>query len=195
MRTVTEKILEILQAGAESTVDLIDIFASDRSTSYKKARRSMRYGPPSFKTDWTDWYRKRQMFYSLLNKLKREGFIIQKEKRKNTPWFITRSGGRRLTQIKKRGQQRSVAPQPKYQSTGNGSRIIIAFDVPERERGKRRWLRAALISLGFQKLQQSVWAGDAQLPSEFIQDMKEYDVLPYVHIFSVTGGGTLHKMY
>ena len=72
--------------------------------------------------------------------------------------------------------------------------MIIAFDVPEREREKRRWLRLALISLGFQKVQQSVWAGNIRIPAEFIEDMKENAILSYVHIFSVAQSGTLEKV-
>ena len=195
MSRITEKILEILQARAEIAVDLMGIFTADRSSSYKKARRSMRYGPREFKTDWAEWYRKRQAFHSLLNKLKREGFIVQKEKRRNAPWSITQSGVRRLARVKKKGERRPALPQAKYKNRGSGALVIIAFDVPERERRKRHWLRTALVSLGFQMLQQSVWAGNVQMPKEFMEDMKESRILPYVHIFSVTRGGTLQQAY
>ena len=191
---ITEKILEILQSRAENTVDLIDMFTSGYSASYKKARRSMLYGAPAFKTDWADWYRRRQIFHSLLNKLKREEFIIQKEKRRNSPWSITPSGMRWLIQMKKKSREWSALPRSKYQNIRRGQLVIIAFDVPERERRKRTWLRIALISLGFTKLQQSVWAGNVKLPQKFIDDMKQVAVLPYVHIFSVVRGGTLQKI-
>ena len=194
MSTITEKILGLLQMQAESAVDLFDIFTARRPLLQGKARYSMFSGPVKFKTDWADWYRRRQAFHSMLNKLKREGFVVQKEKRRNAPWSITQSGARWLVRIKKKGGKRLMLPPPKYQKRGRSGLVIIAFDVPEREREKRRWLRVALISLGFQKLQQSVWAGNIRIPAEFIEDMKENAILSYVHIFSVTRSGTLEKV-
>jgi len=176
---------------AENAVDLFKMMATDRSTSYRRARRSLLYGPRGFKTDWANQYREQQILHSLLNKLKREGFIKQKEGKRHSPWEITTSGLKKLVWLQKqdRGQERS--PLRGYQKQSSQNLIIITFDVPEVERRKRYWLRAALIALGFQKLQQSVWLGKVQIPQEFLTDLKENAMLSYVHIFSITRGGTL----
>ncbi len=192
MSKVIEKILEILQMQAENAVDLFKIMATDRPTSYKRARRSLRYGPQQFKTDWVDQYRERKVFHSLLNKLKREGFIRQSEKMRNAPWRITPTGLKKLVRLQE-GEKRDSSPLQGYEKKSSQKIIIIAFDVPEKERKKRYWLRAALVALGFQKLQQSVWLGKVQIPKEFLTDLKEYAMLPYVHIFSITRGGTLQE--
>lgn len=192
MSKVVEKILEALQGQAENAVDLFKIMATDRSTSYRRARRSLRYGPQQFKVDWADQYRERQGLHSLLNKLKREGFIKQGEKRRNAPWRITSSGIKKLVRLQN-GQRRDSSPLQGYEKKKSQKVIIIAFDVPERERRKRYWLRAALVALGFQKLQQSVWLGKVQIPQEFFTDLKNNGMLSYVHLFSITKGGTLKE--
>ena len=69
--------------------------------------------------------------------------------------------------------------------------IIVSFDVPERRRHWRDWLRFQLASLGLQKLQLSVWIGKVKLPEEFLEDLKKFQLLTYVHILSVGKKGTL----
>lgn len=191
MSRTIEKILEILQTQSENAVDLLDIMTSSRPVSYRKARRSFLYGVPEFKTDWADWYRKRHAFHSLLNKLKREGLIIKAEKKRGSLWRITTSGLRKLKGLKKK--KTSVLPARMYRANASSGPVIIAFDIPERERRKRNWLRVALFSLNFRKLQQSVWIGTTGIPAELMSDLKTQDMLPYVHIFSVSKKGTIEE--
>lgn len=191
MPTTTEKILSVLQMQAEVAVHIFEIFAADRATSYQRARRPVR----GFETDWADLYRRRQAFHALLNKLKREGLIVQKESRRGAPWHLTAAGARRLEEAKGKQNASDTPPMPKYENSGVPSIVIVAFDIPEKERRKRRWLRGALYSLDFQKVQQSVWLGKRGVPKEFITDLREYKILPYVQIFSVSRGGTLKQTY
>jgi len=193
MSKIIEKILEILQAQAEAAVDLLDIVTSDYSTSYRKARRSLLRGPPQFQSDWADRYRQRQAFHALLNKLKREGFIVRKEKKRNSLWSITTSGIRKLAVLREKSEKWKSLPRLRYGKQRGLRLIIFAFDIPERERRKRQWLRTALVALGFKKLQQSVWVGKIQIPPEFIKDLKDHSLLPCVHIFSVTEKGTIQE--
>ena len=191
MGTITERILEVLQMQAEVAVHLFEIFATDRATSYQRARRRVQ----GFKTNWARQYRTRKALHGLLNKLKRGGFIAQREKRKGALWHITPSGARRLARIKEKSVGSVALPPPHYTQEGNKTIVIIAFDVPEKERRKRQWLRDALHSLGFEKVQQSVWIGKRSIPAEFVRDLKEYSLLPYVQIFAVSSGGTLKQTY
>lgn len=192
MSKVIEKILEILQMQAENAVDLFNTMTTDRSTSYRKARHSLLHGPPEFKNDWADWYRRRQAFHSLLNKLKREGLIKKEENKRNSPWSITGLGFKKLSLLKKKGKDTELV-RKKYKHQRGNNVVIIAFDIPEKERKKRDWLRTALFSLGFKKLQRSVWAGRAGIPNDFFNDLKKYNMLVYVHIFAVTKRGSLSE--
>jgi len=45
--------------------------------------------------------------------------------------------------------------------------------------------------LGFTMLQKSLWIGSNKIPEEFIEDLKEWKIIEYVHIFEVTKKGTL----
>ncbi|MBI4094682.1 MAG: hypothetical protein HY435_00615 [Candidatus Liptonbacteria bacterium] len=186
---IIEKVLEILQAGAETAADLLDIMASDYATSYRKMRRSIRSGPRSFQSNWADNYREAQRFYSLLQYLKQQGFIEKTGASRSSVWHITRKGLKKFSILKKKNQlQRSVAH---YEGKEDDKLRIIVFDVPEDERVKRIWLRSALLSLGFTLLQKSVWAGARKIPQDFLEDLQEKRMMPYVHIFEVSRLGTV----
>jgi len=69
--------------------------------------------------------------------------------------------------------------------------IVVSFDVPEYARRRRRWLRACLISFGFSRLHKSVWMGNYGLPKEFIDDLKDLKMLPWIHMFVAARHGTI----
>jgi hypothetical protein len=69
--------------------------------------------------------------------------------------------------------------------------ILVIYDIPENKRIWRDWLRFQLTNFDFALLQQSVWSGNNILPQEFVDDLKRFDLLSYVHILSVNKKGTL----
>jgi len=60
-----EKILELLQAGSENTIALLDALMSGSAESRKKLRSAAHHSLPS-KTNRAGAYRESQKFYSLL---------------------------------------------------------------------------------------------------------------------------------
>ena len=192
MSATVEKILDVLQAQAETTVGLLDVVFSDRYTSYQKARSFLRYGPKEFKIQWADWYRDRQRFYSLLNELKHAGLVVKKRAKGETMWRITKKGSKRLERYGK--QYRGGLPVQKYSMENRAELVILSYDIPERERRKRAWIRENLKNLGFIQLHQSLWAGKGGLPEEFVHDLRTYTLYSYVHIFSVSRKGTIKKV-
>lgn len=191
METLTEKILDYLQLQAENSVDLFSIlFTVDRRAAMRRARHSMVHGPPGFRKQWSDLYRTRRQFYSQLNQLKRDGLVTRQSKQEGSrvsTWHITADGKDHLACLKERKKFSRRFPRGEK----NGSFIIVAFDVPERERRKRDWLRINLVALGFSKLQHSVWVGKIVIPEDFFKELREHDMLEYVHIFSVNKAGTI----
>lgn len=187
------KILEILQAQAESTINLLDIaFSAGPGDLYRKGRRLMKYGPKRFKTDWASEYRQQQSFYSILNKLKNQGFIEKKtdKSKKGTIWEITRRGLEKLKLIKKAASfHKKIVG---YKKESDNKLKIVIFDIPEKERDKRAWLRAVLVSLGFSMIQQSVWIGKNKIPEQLLHDLKKYEMLSYVQIFEISKKGTIN---
>lgn len=192
-RNIVPKILEILQQQAEVTADLLDIFFSGYNQSYKKMRRSLKYGPRQFDTDWAFEYQKRQQFYTILNKLKNEGFIEKKSTdSKSSIWKITKRGLEKLKLIKEKELFSSKSAD--YEKKEDDKIKIIIFDIPEKERRKRTWLRAALNSMEFNLLQQSVWAGKSKIPEQFLRDLRERKMLDYVQIFEISKKGTISQI-
>lgn len=198
---IIPKILEILQAQAEATANLFDIFTSGYGESYKKMRRAINYGPRRFKTDWAFEYRQRQQFYSLLNQLKNQGLIEKKKSidndnknsKKETIWRITKGGLEKLKSIKeKKDFSRSKI---KYKKEKDNKTKVVIFDIPETERHKRAWLRFALVSLDFSLLQQSVWVGKNKIPEQFMHDLREHGMLPYIQIFEISQKGTIAQVF
>ncbi len=76
--------------------------------------------------------------------------------------------------------------------TRSGERdTLVIFDVPKQLGKKRFWLRAELVALDFSPLQRSVWIGDGPIPEEFVAFLRDTNLLPHVHIFSIRFYGTL----
>lgn len=64
--------------------------------------------------------------------------------------------------------------------------MIIAFDIPEKQRGYRDWLRVELVALGFTAIQKSLWFGPAPLPKNFIDELGKVNLLRYIKFFKAT---------
>lgn len=191
MSRVVERTLEKLQEGAEVTRDLIDLVLAGKTGYVEALRRSSRFGPRRFKNDWAELYRKRQSYYSLLNQLKRDRLIQKRQNGKSAAWSITSRGTRHLINIRERLRRRGKFPHQKYSQNTQKELVIVSFDVPERERKKRNWLRQNLLALDFERIQKSVWLGTHGVPRDFFEDLKTMKLLPHVHIVAVTRRGTI----
>lgn len=73
--------------------------------------------------------------------------------------------------------------------------IIVFFDIKEKDRLLRNWLRNALKNLGYHILQESVMVGKVKIPMEFIEELKRRSILHRVHILVVEESltGTLEE--
>ncbi|MBI2635441.1 MAG: CRISPR-associated endonuclease Cas2, partial [Parcubacteria group bacterium] len=71
---------------------------------------------------------------------------------------------------------------------------VVIFDIPEKQKHKREWLRGQLQDLGFKMIQKSVWMGKRKFPKEFLEDIRDLKLLAYVEIFSVTKTGSMRPL-
>ncbi len=160
---IMPKILEILQVQAEATT---------------KIRHAANYGS-------------RQQFYSLLNNLKNQG-LIEKRKtgnKKDSIWKITKKG---LEKLKLTKENKNFSKSKiNYKKEKDDKIKVVIFDIPEKERHKRAWLRFALVALGFSLLQQSVWIGKNKISEQFMRDLQERGMLSYIQIFEISKKGTI----
>jgi len=185
-----EKVLEVLQCGAETTIGLLDAMTSGYSESYKKLKRYQRE-PFSFKSDWSKSYSESQKFYSLLYYLKKQGLIEGKKDGRGSLWRIRPAGIEKLSNIKKR-KIFSVSS-INYREEPDTLKIIT-FDIPTKDDRKRYWLRAVLKRIGFKMLQKSVWFGKKKIPESFMNDLRERGMIDYVHVLAVSKTGSLREL-
>ncbi|MDP3725034.1 MAG: CRISPR-associated endonuclease Cas2 [Nanoarchaeota archaeon] len=191
-RDKTEFVLEFLGGVVDDMVSLTGDIASaffdsypSRRGGHSRERGSCGNGAPS-----REEY---QRFYNILSRLQRDDLIAKKKQHGNQlGWGITKKGFAKLFSLreKKKFSPSRVEYVPKKDLT---FRVVI-FDIPERERHKREWLRSALLALGFSMCQQSVWVGKQKIPKKFLKDLYDREMLSYVQIFEITKQGSLERM-
>ena len=178
-----EKIVEALADGAMESVDLfIAINKAGYGASRKRIEKKFREVEQRriINRNKEELKRQKHSFYSLLSYLKKDGLIEKREGK----WHITQLGKNKLRKSRNHAA---------YKSKQADTMKIVMFDIPEQERWKRAWLREALIGMGFQLVQKSVWAGKRKLPQEFLEDLREYKMLGYIDILTVTKSGSLRS--
>ena len=65
------------------------------------------------------------------------------------------------------------------------TKVMVLFDIPERKRKIRNWLRLQLKLWDFEMLQQSVWLGKGPLPKEFNMRLRFLDISECVKTFKI----------
>ncbi len=187
--TLTQKILEhLIEAAATTGYLFAAIAVSGYGASQKQIERKMwemrEGGRIKNKSDLQKFKKRQQSFYSLIHKLQKEGLI---KKGANRKWVINPLGRKKYRNFLK---QLIAKNYPKQKDKDSDLKIII-FDIPERERWKRDWLRQQLQLLDFKMVQKSVWAAKVKLPNEFMRDLRDLRLLHHVEIFAVTKTGSL----
>jgi len=125
------------------------------------------------------WRGEKQRLRSSLYYLEKQGLIRGRraEPSGSRFWEITARG--RLRQ-KRRKLEGSRAERLVLRE----ARVVI-FDIPEKERWKRRWLRTSLAALGFRMVQRSVFVGRGKISRRFLNKLADLAILPYVKIFNL----------
>lgn len=184
---LTLKILEVIGESLVTTADVITaILESGYGASVSKMERNYRRLEMK-RVRETLYQENMKTYYNLISKLNRDGFIAGK--RKN--WFLTALGKNKLDKLRK--QLGARIPRKDYKIEKSDDLTIVSFDVPEKEKRKRNWLRDALISLNFSMLQKSVWIGKNKIPEELMNDIRKLKILNCIHIFSVNRTGSIAK--
>lgn len=194
-----ESILEYLQDNVEDTASLLDAILQSTKGSYGALWRSAYRGERSirFKRDWAGAYRDRKRFLSTLSRLKREGLVVPANKQYGLGrlWRLTHRGRKKIAAFKaKRSDVFSAAHIQRYTVSRSGITVLVVFDIPEKEKRKRRWLRESLKWLQFTMLQRSVWLGRGSLPEEFLRDIRALKLQECVHILSISKSGTIESI-
>ncbi len=183
---MSDLFVALLSAGYGASSGKIDYAISKRERA--RARRRL---------DDLQEKQARERYSSILYKLKRDGLIIEKqldltgEGRKRV-LSLTKRGARKLVSLRERKQEE--LPRTLCASLRSNTYAIVVFDIPERERKKRNWLRAQLAYLGLSMVQKSVWVGKVKIPKQFLEDLEEARIISYVEIFEITKTGSLEHL-
>jgi len=189
---LTAKILEALIDSVLSVGDLIDaLLSSGYGASYSRMEFNLRAKERKregrlFKE------RERQRYYSLIYKLKRDGLIKEVDSMGNEFLKATPKGKERFRFLEKRRE--NALPSVDYNKQKYNKFVIVVFDVPEKERRKRDWLRSVLKRLELKMVQKSVWIGKVKIPKELLDDLFNLKLLDYVEIFEVSKSGSLRQL-
>ena len=184
---LTRKVLEVTGEGLVTTADIITaILESGYGASVSKMDRNYRRLEASRAKEVLH-REKMKSYYNLISKLNRDGFLVAKQKN----WSLTAIGREKLRKLKKQMTER--IPRKNYSVTKSNDLTIVSFDIPEKEKRKRNWLRDTLANLDFKMLQKSVWLGKNKIPSELLNDMRKLGILDHIHIFSVNRTGSIAK--
>src|SRR3989344_3330248 len=193
---ITLKFLEYIRDFASDMMSLTEAFLSAGYGASSGRMRSEFDKIESEKTkrrlNKTKIIESRHRFYSMMNKLEKDGLIVKLGKQSGKNFKLTSKGTQKIKQLKKRRE--TVLPDPIYSRQNHGNFVIVVFDIPEADRRKRVWLRSALRNLNFRILQKSVWIGKIKIPKEFINDLKELKMVNHVEIFEISKGGTLRQI-
>lgn len=137
--------------------------------------------------------RSTKLFYSILRerqfkRFKKESIEVgisrlhKKGYLKNSPrgWSLSHQGEKyaRNTYLL------SYLPSPFLKNTP--ATRIISFDIPERDRTIRNWLRNQIKIFDYKMLQQSLWVGPGPLPDKFLERLRELNIRKKVKIFTIT---------
>ena len=110
-----------------------------------------------------------------LYRLKKQGLITQDPKEKY--YLLTDEGEEFVSYIKNRF---SILKQP-----WDGKLRIVTFDIPEKKKYWRKWLREELNLMQYQILQKSVYIGKHPLPESFYKTITKNYLTEYIFILTV----------
>lgn len=117
--------------------------------------------------------------HTIINRMEKKGLI---EKGKH--WSVTPDGKVFLNK-EDTGLKKFFDKTKFHKNIQKEKQMIAIFDIPEKRKRYREWLRLELIGFGFTFIQKSVWLGPP-LPKEFVKYLSEVGILKYVKFFHVT---------
>ena len=128
---------------------------------------------------WQEYERKKQRrdFSQFIYYLKKKGLIKIKNLEGRKGVLLTPKGKERVLKIKFRYLKKKKREDKKW--------IMVIFDIPERKRKIRDLFRENLLTLGYQKLQKSIWVCPYEVFKETEGLIRDYLIDAFVRIFLI----------
>ena len=125
---------------------------------------------------------KKQTLNVNLHRLQKQGLIVKNPKQK--VFVLTQDGKKLLLEVENR---LSI-----FQKPWDKKLRLVFFDIPEKMKAWRKWLRAELASFRFIKIQESVYAGKYPLPKSFYEEINQQGIDRYIFVITA---GEIDKQY
>ncbi|MBM4387396.1 MAG: hypothetical protein FJ088_06620 [Deltaproteobacteria bacterium] len=192
-------LLKVLERLVEGVGEFTDLFAAMVEAGYGASPTRMEYvlrenrrlaARSREKTERE--MRAMRRYRVLLSSLKRDGLIEEHVSKFGRAFTVTKKGIAKLSALRKKITKKF--PSVRYERETSDTVTIVTFDVPEKERRKRDWLRAVLKNLKFTMVHKSVWMGKVAIPRAFLADIKRLRLAEFVEIFQVTKTGSLRHI-
>lgn len=180
-QTISQSILKFLAESGESAINVF-LFPHPR-TRIARALLGMNHRPRTSRAT------AQRSLSSMLSYLKRQGLVARRGSKKKTLWKITALGRQFLDRDPALHQLKTIDDLPPE----DGIARLVTFDVPEKYRAGRVWLRTTLIMCDFQPLQRSVFLGWRPLPEDILRELDLRKMNRFIHIISIEKTGTLPR--
>jgi predicted transcriptional regulator len=181
------KVLDIIQGGLNDVGEIMGAMIGNKASSYRKLYRIAHGISRKEHVLWSDELKEINRFRNLVCRLEQQKIIKKDKKTKRIS--ITKKGMSWMQKYK----LLSMRSPKRYSNTKEKSDgiFVVVFDIPEKEKRKRAWIRDVLRVLEFEMLQGSVWVGRGGIPKQFLEDLRTLKMINYVHIFEVKSEGSL----
>ena len=126
-------------------------------------------------------HRKKQSFNSALQRIKSAGLIT---KDTSGIFRLTKKGDKEAFFAFINAEASKYDLEKKERYKWDGKWRIIFFDVPEKKRAHRDYLRSIIKAVGFKELQKSTWIYPYKIPNFLIEILKEENILPYTRFIT-----------
>jgi len=111
-----------------------------------------------------------------LSRLHQRGYVTNSHR----SWSVTNQGRKHARNIRLLSYISSPFDK------NSPANLIISFDIPERDRKIRNWLRNQLKIFKYKMLQQSLWIGPGPLPPLFLKRLEDLDIRKHIKTFKIT---------
>ncbi len=119
----------------------------------------------------------RRHFSQFIRYLEEKGYIKVKNLEGTKGILLTQKGTERVLQTRRKIKEKKKRKDGKW--------IMIIFDIPEERKGTREFLRDALVDLGYEQFQKSVWVCPYDVYEETEEAIRSYRIIPYVKLFLI----------
>lgn len=187
------KMLEFIKDFADFNVDFCEaFFKSGYGASFGKLDYEFNQAQKRRRKNEIEKDQKKR-YYDLLYRLSKDGLIEARIENSRKFFTLTKKGEDKLEKLSN-SLNKNLLPPNHYESGKGDKFILVIFDIPEKERRKRDWVRESLKNMGLKLAQKSVWLGKIKIPRSFLRDLHDLKLVDHVEIFEINKTGSLEKL-